>query len=176
MRNGLLDASRLRRQPIRINCDLSHRIITQLAELGGVRMATMLAHIKIKAGSETAYEDIQSWLYQQTHAHEPSIGRYEFFRGQTPGEYYGLLSFDDFNGFIQHQCSDYHETFVGQFGALVDSSTFTWIDPLPNASTLAPTKAQPLPENASETARKYEAMLGVQEPTWWRELSGENDS
>ena len=139
-------------------------------------MATMLAHIRIKAGCEAAYEDIQSWLHQQTHNHELSIGRYEFFREQTQGEYYGLLSFDDFNGFIHHQCSDYHETFVGKFSELVEASTFTWIDPLPNASTLTPTKTQALPEDASETARKYEKMLDVKEPTWWGEQLGGNDS
>ena len=130
-------------------------------------MATMLAKFTIKSGCEQAYEDIQSWLYDQTHANEPTILRYEFFRGQAEREYIGLLSFDDFRTFMVHQTSDYHETFSAKFRDLVEDSSFDWIDPLPAAANLPATKAQDLPADASELARQYEKMLGINIPKWW---------
>jgi len=130
-------------------------------------MATMLARIQIKPGCEAAYEEIQSWLHEQTLANEPTIGRYEFFRGQQPGEYIGLLSFDDFRTFMVHQTSDYHESFTGRFRELVEDSSFTWIDPIKGASRLPPTNAQDLPADASQLARDYEKMLGISVPEWW---------
>jgi hypothetical protein len=39
-------------------------------------VATLLSYIKVKAGQETAYEDMQAVLYQDTWANEPGCRRW----------------------------------------------------------------------------------------------------
>ena len=79
-------------------------------------MATLLSFIRVKPGKEQYYEDIQAELYDATWKLEPGCRRYEFFRGEKRGEYYALLSFDDFQAFLIHQSSDHHEDFGDKFG------------------------------------------------------------
>ena len=73
-------------------------------------MATLLAHITVKPGSEERFEGIARDLYERTHANETGVLRYEYWRGGDPRTYYTLLSFDDHRAFIQHQTSDHHES------------------------------------------------------------------
>ncbi|MEQ8859061.1 MAG: hypothetical protein RIC56_10460 [Pseudomonadales bacterium] len=135
-------------------------------------MATLLAHLKIKEGREAEYEAIQARLYRETHGREPDVRRYEFFRGPGRGEYYGLLSYDDFVGFMEHQSSDHHEAFTAPFRELVEESSIFWIDPIGSASDLTPTDPQPLPEGASQLMRDYAKMFAIEVPDWWQQARG----
>ncbi len=65
-------------------------------------MATLLAHIKIEASGEARFEELEGALWRDTHANETNVRRYEFWRGAEKGSNYGLLSFNSFNGFIEH--------------------------------------------------------------------------
>ena len=58
-------------------------------------MATILAHIRVKAGAEARFEDLARELFRATHEQEPRVKRYEYWRGTEPGLYYSLLAFDD---------------------------------------------------------------------------------
>lgn len=136
-------------------------------------MATMLAHLIIKPGQEAEYERLQAWLYEQTHARETHIRRYEFYRGQQPGEYYGLLSFTNFHEFLEHQTSEHHESFTQQFRKLVESGDFQWVDPVAGACDHTPTDPQPTPDGASELARGYAESMAVDVPDWWRSQRSE---
>lgn len=132
-------------------------------------MATLLAYLKIKEGREAEYEAIQARLYRETHGKESNVRRYEFFRGPARGEYYGLLSFDDFMGFMEHQSSEHHEVFSARFRDLVEETSIRWIDPIETASDLTPTDPQPLPEDASQLMRDYAKLFAVDVPEWWRQ-------
>ena len=96
-------------------------------------MATILAHIQIKPGKEARFEELQGALWRSTRADEPRTTRYEFFRGETEGSYYGLLSFEDFQAFLVHQSSDAHEEFGGQFGDVVQDIRVEWVDAVAGA-------------------------------------------
>ena len=63
-------------------------------------MATLLAHITVRAGAERQFEEIARTLFERTHTLEPAVLRYEYWRGATPRTYYTLLSFDDHRAFI----------------------------------------------------------------------------
>lgn len=129
-------------------------------------MATILAHIKIFEGKEQEFERIIRPLYEATHRIEDKCRRYEYWRGESPGSYYCLLSFDDFVGFLEHQSSDHHE--APDFPALLENIRLEWLDPVGGASDLVPTEAQDLPENASRLMREYAETYNVQVPDWWR--------
>lgn len=64
-------------------------------------MAAILAHIRVKPGTEAAFEEAARARYRSTHAHEENLRHYEYWRGQEPGHYYTLLAFDDYNGFLE---------------------------------------------------------------------------
>jgi quinol monooxygenase YgiN len=73
-------------------------------------MATILAHITVQDGKEKEFEEVLHRLWRSTHEHEDHVLRYEYWRGAEKNQYYGLLSFNDYNGFLEHQTSDHHET------------------------------------------------------------------
>jgi quinol monooxygenase YgiN len=139
---------------------------------GEDRMATLLAHIRIKPGQETRFEELQRWLWRHTHANEPDCRRYEFFRGAEPGSYYGLLSFKDFQAFLVHQSSDAHEEFGAQFGGVVQDIRIEWVDPVQGASDLSPTAPQDAPPGASELMRRYAVSYAPRMADWWSGLRG----
>ena len=97
-------------------------------------MATILAHIKIKDGKEARFEELEGVLWRDTHANEQNVRRYEFWRGAEKGTYYGLLSFNSFNGFIEHQASPHHED--SGLGEVIEGIRLEWVDPVPSASDL----------------------------------------
>ncbi|MEN3974938.1 antibiotic biosynthesis monooxygenase [Emcibacter sp. SYSU 3D8] len=133
-------------------------------------MATILAHIQIRPGKEARFEELQGALWRSTHANEPDTTRYEFFRGEKEGWYYGLLSFKDFQAFLVHQSSDAHEEFGGQFGDVVQDIRIEWVDAIEGANALAPTAPQDAPPGASDLVRKYSKDYAVRMADWWKAL------
>ncbi len=63
-------------------------------------MTTLLARLRVHPGKEADFERTVRPLWAATHQLEPACRRYEYWRGQEPGVYYCLLSFDDFVGFM----------------------------------------------------------------------------
>lgn len=133
-------------------------------------MATILAHIRVKSGSEVPFEQTIRSLYAASHGSEPGLRRYEYWRSQEAGLYYCLLSFDDFMAFLSHQCSDHHEAAVAPLMAQIDAMKLEWVDPVQAAAPLPVTRAQSIAASASELVRKYAQMCPVQEADWWLPL------
>ncbi|MFN3258277.1 MAG: putative quinol monooxygenase [Ilumatobacter sp.] len=133
-------------------------------------MATMLAHVTIKSGMEERWETICRRLYAATHASEPAMRRYEYWRGSAPRSYYVHLSFDDHRAFIVHQVSDHHETESPHIGQCLESFRLEFVDPVSGASDLAPTDAQDAPADADELTRSYTERFAAQVADWWLAL------
>lgn len=129
-------------------------------------MATLLAHIKIFEGKEKEFERVARELFKATHALEPGCRRYEYFRGEKPGHYYTLLSFDDFLTFIHHQVSPHHE--APDFGKLLETIRIEFLDPVQGANDLVPTEEQSLPANATDLMRQYAESHPLKVQGWWR--------
>jgi quinol monooxygenase YgiN len=130
-------------------------------------MATLLAHITVKPGSEERFEEIARELYERTHAEETGVLRYEYWRGSNPRTYYTLLSFDDHRTFIVHQTSDHHEEASPKIGESVESLRLEWVDPISDASPLPVTAAQDAPDDADELTRTYSERFAAQVADWW---------
>lgn len=131
-------------------------------------MATILAHIKIKPGSEKKFEDIARALYEGTHKREKNVKRYEYWKGAEPGLYYTLLSFDDYHGFLEHQSSDHHETAAAPLGDVIADIRLEWVNPLDGASPLTQTAMQDLPAGANDIVKRYFEMMPAEVQDWWR--------
>lgn len=133
-------------------------------------MATLLSYIRVKSGKETEYEDMQAALYETTWATEPGCRRYEFFRCPEPGEYYALLSFDDFQAFLIHQSSDHHEDFGEKFGEIIEDHWVKWVDPMDRASKgLVQSNAQEPQTDATPLMLEVSRTMPIEVPDWWRE-------
>jgi quinol monooxygenase YgiN len=130
-------------------------------------MATLLAHIQVKAGREAEFEAIAAELYRETHANEPACLRYEYWRGAEPGHYYSLLAFDDFHAFLRHQVSDHHEKASPRIGDTCENVRLEWVDPLADASGLPVTRMQSLPEGADEKTTLYHKVFAAVVQEWW---------
>ena len=102
-------------------------------------MATILAHITVRAGSESQFEALARELFVGTHTTETGVRAYDYWRGATPRTYYTLLSFEDFPTFIAHQTSDHHESASPQLGEVLAGLRLEWVDPIQGASGLTPT-------------------------------------
>lgn len=133
-------------------------------------MATLLAHITVRSGSEGRFEEIARELFERTHADEPDVLRYEYWRGAEERTYYSVLSFPDHRGFIVHQTSDHHEVASPLIGAVVESIRLEWVDPIAGASDLPPTDTQPPPAGADELTEKYAARFAADVADWWLAL------
>jgi quinol monooxygenase YgiN len=133
-------------------------------------VATILAHLKVKEGSERAFEEISRDLYQASHAGEEGLLRYEYWRGSEPRTYYTLLSFVDFAAFIAHQTSDHHEAASSKLGGVLEGLRLEWVDPLVDASPLLPTEAQDLSAAEDALTRLYAQRFAAQVATWWTPL------
>jgi len=130
-------------------------------------MATLLAHIQVKEGRAAEFEAIAADLYRETHAHEPACLRYEYWRGAEPGQYYSLLSFEDFHAFLRHQVSDHHETASPRIGDTCETVRLEWVDPLAEASELPATEMQELPDDADEKTTLYHRVFAAVVQEWW---------
>ena len=133
-------------------------------------MATILAHITVRAGGEPRFEEIAAVLHQATHANEQGVRAYGYWRGAEPRRYYTLLSFDDFLAFMAHQTSEHHETASAALGPVIEAITLEWVDPIQAASTLAPTNAQAVSDDADELTKKYAIRFAAQIADWWLPL------
>lgn len=133
-------------------------------------MATILAHIRVKTGSEPDFERTVRELFEHSHGSEPGLRRYEYWRGQEPGHYYCLLAFDDYAGFLTHQSSPHHEAATPQLMTQIASLRLEWLDPVQGASPLPSTAPQSLPADATELVRRYAEMIPVEMAGWWQPL------
>lgn len=133
-------------------------------------MATILAHISVKSGSEARFEEISRDLHRASHAGEQGLLRYEYWRGAEPGTYYTLLSFSDFASFIAHQTSEHHEAASPQLGSVLSGLRLEWVDPIVGASDLPPTEAQDLSGSTDELTRAYAKRFAAQIAPWWGPL------
>lgn len=132
-------------------------------------MATILAHIQVQPGRERDFEAIARELHAATDR-EPGKRHYEYWRGAKPGLYYCLLAFDDFHAFLEHQTSDHHEEASPKLGELVAKIRLEWVDPVEGASTLPPTRAQPLPPDADDLTTRYHKLFAPELQAWWGAL------
>jgi quinol monooxygenase YgiN len=132
-------------------------------------VATILAHIQLHAGREAEFETLVSQLYRDT-ARDVGARHYEYWRSATPGFYYCLLAFDDFDAFLAHQTSDHHEVASPKLGELISKMRLEWIDPVPGASALPSTEGQPLAEGADELTSRYHALFQPVMQEWWQPL------
>ncbi len=133
-------------------------------------MASLIAHIRVKPGREADFEATARTLFASSHEREPALRRYEYFRGQTPRAYYGLLAFDDVVGFLTHQAAAHHEAAAAPLMDVIESLTLEWVDPVQGASPLPPTTAQATPANADAVMRHYAETMPVTPANWWAPL------
>lgn len=133
-------------------------------------MATILAHISVKPGSEARFEQISRDLHDASHGHEQGLLRYEYWRGSEPGTYYTLLSFSDFRAFIAHQTSDHHEAASPLLGSVLAGLRLEWVDPIQGASSLPSTNQQDLSDATDELTRAYAKRFAAQVAEWWQDL------
>ena len=131
-------------------------------------MATILAHITIKAGSEARFEQIARDLYAGTHDTETGVRHYQYWRGAEPRTYYTLLSFDDFQTFMAHQTSDHHESAAPSLGEVMEAFKLEWVDPIQGASDLPPTEHQPAAADANELTKTYTDRYAAKVADWWK--------
>lgn len=130
-------------------------------------MATILAHITVRPGSEAEFESISRDLYAQSHATEDGLLRYEYWRGSEPNTYYTLLSFRDFAAFIAHQTSEHHESASPRLGGVLAGLRLEWLDPVDGAAPLPRTEAQDLSHVADELTRLYAERFAARIAPWW---------
>ena len=133
-------------------------------------MATILAHLKVREGSERAFEEISRDLYRASHAGEEGLLRYEYWRGSEPRTYYTLLSFSNFAAFIAHQTSDHHEAASPKLGGVLEGLRLEWVDPVDDASPLPPTESQDLSHATDALTRLYADRFAAQIAPWWTDL------
>lgn len=133
-------------------------------------MATLLAHIVLKPGCASVFETIARAMYLSSHGKEPGLIRYEYWRAQSDDHYYCLLSFGDYQGFLAHQSSPYHEEAAAPLMDLIADLRLEWLDPVPGASPLPATVPQDPPADAGEVVRRYADMFPVNTAPWWTVL------
>ena len=133
-------------------------------------MATFLAHITVKPGREADLERAAAELFDATHALEPRMRRYEFWRGADDRTYYCHSTFDDFLAFIEHQTSDHHEILGPKLRDTFETFRLEWVDPIATSAPLVATDRQPPPADASELAAKYHEQFDADVRPWWLPL------
>lgn len=135
-------------------------------------MATFIVRIGLKNGCEAEFERIVGEIYVATHRDEPGCRRYEYYRCQTPGHYYCLLSFDRYEDFLIHQTSDHHEKDAKRLVEIIETFEMEWLDPMitdarVTADGFKPTTASGPPEDADALTLHYASQFEVQVATWW---------
>ncbi len=133
-------------------------------------MATILAHIRVKSGSEPVFERIAQTMFAASHGNERDLLRYEYYRSKTPRKYYCLLSFNNFVDFLKHQASPHHERAAKPLVEVISDLKLEWIDPVSGASPLPPTRLQPVPAAADALIRRYADMMPVEVAPSWTSL------
>ena len=133
-------------------------------------MATLLAHITVRPGAEAEFEALARTLYEETHATETGVLRYEYWRGTDERSYYTLLSFTDHRAFIAHQTSDHHESASPQLGRLIEGLRLEWLDPITAAAELPATEMQSPPDDADDLTVVYTERFAAIIAPWWEAL------
>jgi quinol monooxygenase YgiN len=129
-------------------------------------MTTLLAHIKIKPGSEAQWEEIMADMIHQTWSTETGVKRYEYWKGEAPNLYYCLLSFDDKVAFYRHQMSPHHEGH--DFAAVLEDIRLEYVDPVKGSGGgLPPTVDAPLPADADADLMTAQERFPITIPAWW---------
>ena len=129
-------------------------------------MASLLAHIRIKPGKLEKWEGIMADMVKQTFATEHGVARYEYWKGQEPGFYYCLLSFEDKWAFYRHQVSDHHESH--DFADVIADIRLEYIDPVQGAGGgLAATQDPPLPDDADQGMTTAQRLFPLDMADWW---------
>ena len=129
-------------------------------------MTTLLAHIKIKPGTEDKWETIMADMMAQTWGTETGVKRYEYWKGEEPNLYYCLLSFDDKWAFYRHQMSPHHEGH--DFAAVLEGIRLEYLDPVKGAGGgLPPTLDPALPEDADADLVTAQERFPLTIPAWW---------
>lgn len=133
-------------------------------------MATILAHITVKPGTEGTFEAIAADLHVGSHAHDRGLLRYEYWRGADERTYYTLLSFEDHHAFLEHQTSDHHETASPRLGEVIEAIRLEWVDPIASLSPLPSTNQQVAPEGADALTLDYSKRYAAVIQSWWQPL------
>jgi quinol monooxygenase YgiN len=133
-------------------------------------MATILAHITVRPGTEARFEETARVLYETSHRTEEHLRRYEFWRSSAERTYYCSLAFDDYRSFIVHQTSDHHEAASPVLGECIESIRLEWLDPVRGASDLVPTEHQDAAPDADELTRMYTRRFAADVADWWLPL------
>jgi quinol monooxygenase YgiN len=131
-------------------------------------MSTILARITVHAGKEAEFESLAVTMHQASHATEPGLRGYGYWRAQQPRQYYTLLAFDDYRSFLAHQASDHHEAAGADLRGCIESMTLEWVDPVAGASKLAPTNPQDTPVDASPVMTRYAERMPAEVAAWWK--------
>ena len=130
-------------------------------------MSTILAHIIIHEGKEAEFEALATTLHAASHADEQSMRAYGYWRSAEPRNYYTLLAFDDYLGFMAHQTSGHHEDAGPHLRDCIESMSLEWVDPVQGASKLAASNPQAIPADAPPLLVRYAAMFPVKVADWW---------
>jgi quinol monooxygenase YgiN len=133
-------------------------------------LATLLVHIRVRPGKEASFEGIARELHRASHADEPELIRYEYWRGEEPGSYYTLMAFPSYLGFLAHQTSPHHEGVAGELRDAIEAIRLEWVDPLDGASPLGPTDTEVLPDDATDLERDYSQRYAAKVAEWWLAL------
>jgi quinol monooxygenase YgiN len=132
-------------------------------------MASLIAQVTVHEGTEARFEQAIGELQRRTHAEEPDVIHYEWFRGQEPGSYFTYLSYPDHRTFIEHQVSDQHESAAATFRDMIATIELEWVDPI-RESELPATETQPAPDDADELTEKYADRFAATVADWWLPL------
>lgn len=134
-------------------------------------MSTLLAHVTVKEGMEEHWESIARTVVPATHENEQNVVRYEYWRGSAPRTYYVLLSFESFDGFMEHQVADYHHN--AGFGDCFEDFKLEWVDPITGASPLKPsvTAGEERPDK-DDVWNTYVRNHSETAPQWWSAMRG----
>jgi len=133
-------------------------------------MATILAHITVKPGTEAEFESIAADLHAGSHAHDRGLLRYEYWRGADERTYYTLLAFEDHRAFIEHQVSDHHETASPNLGKVIEAIRLEWVDPIAGSSPLPATEHQAAADGADALTVDYTDRYAATVASWWQPL------
>ena len=135
-------------------------------------MSTLLAKIQIHPGKESEFEDLMAFMYEQTHATEAGVLRYEYWRGRATGFYYCLLSFPDSNAFWRHQASDHHEGEMQRFTDCIAELDLETVDPVQGASPLPATVAGAVSVQEPPVVQQQSELYPITTQDWWLALRG----
>jgi len=130
-------------------------------------MATILAHIKVRAGREDDFETLARDLYAATHAAESDVLSYQYWRGAEPRSYYTLLAFADHRAFVVHQSSEHHDAVGAGLREVIEDMTLEWVDPIEGASPLPPTNHQHAAPEADDAVVSVTAAYAAVVADWW---------